>query len=222
MIKHSDWFIWGTHARYACTVNCVGYSKCSNFSMAKALCSRPDQCSFGAGVIPSDVEHDSCAIYVPTLQTRFGFGALKPGQAEAILALLHGHDVFVRMATGSGKCLHVPPLICGKSACAVIISPVVGLMANQVRSVYYNVTYDPAWVWYFVYWHDKVSRLSWQSCMLVGRIIESVVLLNDNVEFILHLRSTQSFPLIVPIASIKGFSPAMTFDPTAKIQISTR
>ena len=101
---------------------------CSDFSMAKALCSRPDQYLFGAGVIPSDVEHDGCPIYtklVPTLQTHFGFGALKPGQAEAILALLHGHDVFVQMATGSGKsvCMFLPPLICGKSACAVIISP---------------------------------------------------------------------------------------------------
>ena len=100
------WLVWEMHTGYTCAVNCVDYSKCSDFSMAKALCSRPDQCSFGAGVIPSDVEHDSCTIYtklVPTLQTHFGFGALKPGQAEAILALLHGHDVFVRMATGSGK-----------------------------------------------------------------------------------------------------------------------
>ena len=106
--------------------------------MAYALCSRPD-CSFGAGVIPFDVENDSCSIYtklVPTLQNHFGYGALKPGQAEAILALLHGHDVFVQMATGSGKslCMFLPPLICGKSACAVIISPLIGLVANQVCS----------------------------------------------------------------------------------------
>ena len=114
-------------------MNCAGYLK---FSMAYTLCSKQD-CSFGAGAIPSDLQDHNCSIYtklVPTLQNHFGYGALKPGQAEAILALLHGHDVFIRMATGSGKslCMFLPPLICGKSACAVIISPLVGLMANQV------------------------------------------------------------------------------------------
>ena len=107
--------------------------------MAYVLCSRQD-CSFGAGAIPSDTESDRCPVYtklVPTVRKYFGYGALKPGQAEAILALLHGNDVFVRMATGSGKslCMFLPPLMCGKSACAVIISPLVGLMSSQVCSI---------------------------------------------------------------------------------------
>ena len=85
------------------------------------------------------MENDSCSIYtklVPTLQNHFDYGSLKPGQAEAILALLHGHDVFVQMATGSGKslCMFLPPLICGKSACIVIISSLIGLVVNQVCS----------------------------------------------------------------------------------------
>ena len=48
------------------------------------------------------------------------------------------------------------------------------------------------------------------------------ILLNDNVEFIVHLQSMQSFPSIAPTVSIKRIFLAMTFDPTAKIQISTR
>ena len=112
--------------------------------MAYALCSRQD-CSFGAGAIPSDTESDRCSIYTnlaPTLKKHFGYGALKPGQAEAILAVLHGHDVFVQMATGSGKslCMFLPPLLCDKSACAVIISSLVGLMSSQVCSnLWYNL-----------------------------------------------------------------------------------
>ena len=103
--------------------------------MSNALC-RPD-CPFGTGVIPSVVECEHCPIHdklCPTLAKHFGYSSLKPGQADAVLALLHGHDVFVRMATGSGKslCMFLPPLICGESACAIIISPLIGLMASQV------------------------------------------------------------------------------------------
>ena len=35
----------------------------------------------------------------------FGFSSFRPGQMEASLAVLHGKDFFVRMATGSGKSL---------------------------------------------------------------------------------------------------------------------
>ena len=38
------------------------------------------------------------------------------------------------MATGSGKsmCMYLPPLVYGKSAVAIIISPLIGLMEEQV------------------------------------------------------------------------------------------
>ena len=52
---------------------------------------------------------------------RPGFRDFRPGQ---LLSILHGNDVFVRMATGSGKslCMFLPPLVHGETAAAVIPS----------------------------------------------------------------------------------------------------
>ena len=57
-----------------------------------------------------------------------------PGQLEALLPISHGKDVFVRMRTGGGKslCMFVLPLAIGGEAMGIIISPLVGLMEQQV------------------------------------------------------------------------------------------
>ena len=39
------------------------------------------------------------------LQNYYGFAGFRPGQLEVLLALVHGRDVFARMATGAGKTL---------------------------------------------------------------------------------------------------------------------
>ena len=67
---------------------------------------------------------------VSALEKHFGYSSFRPGQLEAILPILHGKDVFVMMATGSGKslCMFLPPLVCGTVAIAVIRSPLIGLM----------------------------------------------------------------------------------------------
>lgn len=39
------------------------------------------------------------------LHTYFKYSEFRPGQVEAVLPAIHGQDVFVRMATGSGKSL---------------------------------------------------------------------------------------------------------------------
>ena len=69
------------------------------------------------------------------LHQYFKLPGFKPGQMEAMLPLLHGKDVFVRMATGSGKsmCMFLPPLAVSTTSMAVVISPLVGLMDQQVR-----------------------------------------------------------------------------------------
>lgn len=47
---------------------------------------------------------------------------------------LHGKDIFVQMATGSGKslCMYLVPLAVSDSSIG-IISPLIGLMGQQVR-----------------------------------------------------------------------------------------
>ena len=68
------------------------------------------------------------------LRTYFKFATFRPGQLDALLPLVHGRDVFVRMATGAGKslCMFLPPLAIGESAIGVVISPLNALMEEQV------------------------------------------------------------------------------------------
>ena len=71
------------------------------------------------------------------LQQFYKFTGFRPGQLEAMLPILHCKDVFVRMATGSGKslCMFLPPLAVSDSSLAIIISPLIGLMDQQVRKI---------------------------------------------------------------------------------------
>lgn len=68
------------------------------------------------------------------LQNYFQYSSFRPGQLEASLSVLHGKDVLVRMATGSGKslCMFLGPLVRSNKAIGVIISPLNGLMEQQV------------------------------------------------------------------------------------------
>ena len=59
----------------------------------------------------------------------------RPGQLEALLAVAHGKDAFVRMPTGGGKtlCMFLVPLSISSEAMGIVISPLVGLMEQQVN-----------------------------------------------------------------------------------------
>src|SRR6478672_2554601 len=69
------------------------------------------------------------------LQVYFGFEQFKGGQEEAINSLLSGKDTFVIMPTGGGKslCYQLPAMI--MDGCAIIVSPLIALMKNQVDLV---------------------------------------------------------------------------------------
>src|SRR4051794_9702049 len=69
------------------------------------------------------------------LHVHFGFEQFKGGQKEAINSLLSGHDTFVIMPTGGGKslCYQLPAMI--MDGCAIIVSPLIALMKNQVDLV---------------------------------------------------------------------------------------
>lgn len=69
------------------------------------------------------------------LFTYFKHSEFRPGQLESTLPAIHGRDVFVRMATGSGKslCMFLVPLALNNVAMGIIISPLNALMNQQVR-----------------------------------------------------------------------------------------
>ncbi len=69
------------------------------------------------------------------LQQNFGFDTFKEPQEEIINSLLAGKDTFVIMPTGGGKslCYQLPAII--SKGCAIIVSPLIALMKNQVDLV---------------------------------------------------------------------------------------
>ncbi len=69
------------------------------------------------------------------LQHYFGFDRFKGQQEEAINSVLEGKDIFVLMPTGGGKSLiyQLPALLL--EGTAIIISPLIALMKNQVDSI---------------------------------------------------------------------------------------
>ena len=69
------------------------------------------------------------------LKKIFGFSQFKGNQLEIIKSLLDGNDCFVIMPTGGGKsmCYQLPALM--SEGTAIIISPLIALMKNQVDAM---------------------------------------------------------------------------------------
>lgn len=69
------------------------------------------------------------------LKALFGFDQFKGNQEAVIENLLAGHDSFVIMPTGGGKslCYQLPALV--TDGVAIVVSPLIALMKNQVDSI---------------------------------------------------------------------------------------
>jgi ATP-dependent DNA helicase RecQ len=66
---------------------------------------------------------------------RFGFGELRPGQEEAVSAVLDGKDTLVVMATGSGKSAIYQLAGWMIDGATLVISPLISLQRDQIENI---------------------------------------------------------------------------------------
>jgi ATP-dependent DNA helicase RecQ len=77
-------------------------------------------------------------VLLDTLERHFGYRTFKPFQEEIITDILEGHDVLGIIATGGGKslCYQLPAIMSG--GLAVVVSPLISLMKDQVDDLKAN------------------------------------------------------------------------------------
>ena len=72
------------------------------------------------------------------LKQFFGFNAFRTNQKDIIGAVVEGKDVLAILPTGAGKslCYQLPAMVLPGTA--IVVSPLISLMQDQVESLYKN------------------------------------------------------------------------------------
>ena len=65
----------------------------------------------------------------------FGHSSFRPGQEATIRSVLEGRDVLLVAPTGAGKSLTYPVAGLLLDGCTVVVSPLLALQLDQIRSL---------------------------------------------------------------------------------------